>query len=199
MNRMIRNALRNNIGLRHQLEKNLLGDKGDVWEREFNKFLRQEECWVKKVVKKKAAETYPITVNYAMTLEQMIVAGKYDREHYAINSKNFVIKGEGKPELKPQLIHFNYDISSDVAEAKLDKLDLRPANLEELLAFGATYRDLQKKFPIVALRAETSIFGNRCVAGLDYINLSRRLHLYCRTGFWYAHCRFLALPKFSGA
>ncbi|QQG42610.1 MAG: hypothetical protein HYW15_00055 [Candidatus Giovannonibacteria bacterium] len=45
MNIMLRNALRKNIGLRHQLEKNLLGNEGDIWEQELKKFLRQEPCW----------------------------------------------------------------------------------------------------------------------------------------------------------
>ncbi|MEK7162238.1 MAG: hypothetical protein AAB730_00075, partial [Patescibacteria group bacterium] len=46
MNIMLRNALRKNIGLRHQLEKNLLGNDSDTWETELKKFLRQEPCWV---------------------------------------------------------------------------------------------------------------------------------------------------------
>jgi hypothetical protein len=45
---MLRSALRKNLGLRQQLEKNLLGDDGDVWERELKKFLRREPCWLPK-------------------------------------------------------------------------------------------------------------------------------------------------------
>ena len=48
MNSMLRNALRKNLGLRQQLEKNLLCEEGDVWEAELKKFLRRETCWAAK-------------------------------------------------------------------------------------------------------------------------------------------------------
>ncbi|MDP3727412.1 MAG: hypothetical protein Q8R35_02095 [bacterium] len=46
MNAMLRRALRRNVGLRHQLERNIIGDDGDRWEEELKKFLRREPCWV---------------------------------------------------------------------------------------------------------------------------------------------------------
>ncbi len=49
MDSMLRSALRASIGLRQQLEKNLLGDDGDTWEAELKKFLRREPCWAKGV------------------------------------------------------------------------------------------------------------------------------------------------------
>lgn len=55
MNIMLRNALRKNIGLRHQLEKNLLGEDGELWEGELKKFLRKETCWEPLQKKTKAA------------------------------------------------------------------------------------------------------------------------------------------------
>lgn len=42
---MLRHALHKYNGLRIQIDKNLLGDKGDIWETELKKFLRQEPCW----------------------------------------------------------------------------------------------------------------------------------------------------------
>ncbi|TAK57792.1 hypothetical protein EPO17_01015 [Patescibacteria group bacterium] len=62
MNSMLRNALRKNLGLRGQLEKNLLGDQGDVWEAELKKFLRKQTCWASKPKADKAkAKTAKIT------------------------------------------------------------------------------------------------------------------------------------------
>ena len=46
MDSILRSALRKNVGLRHQLEKNLLGEDGDIWEAELKKFLRKEPSWV---------------------------------------------------------------------------------------------------------------------------------------------------------
>lgn len=47
MNAMLRSALRKFRGLLRQLEVNMLGDEGEVWETELKKFLRKEPCWVK--------------------------------------------------------------------------------------------------------------------------------------------------------
>jgi hypothetical protein len=46
MNDMLRRALRESIGLRHQLEMNLFGRDSELWEGEFKKFLRHETCWI---------------------------------------------------------------------------------------------------------------------------------------------------------
>ncbi|PCI30239.1 hypothetical protein COB55_00460 [Candidatus Wolfebacteria bacterium] len=45
MDIMLRSALREHHGLRNQLDKNLIGNHGDEWEKEFKKFLRKEPCW----------------------------------------------------------------------------------------------------------------------------------------------------------
>ncbi|MEK9131629.1 MAG: hypothetical protein AAB447_01820 [Patescibacteria group bacterium] len=64
MNNMLRAALRKNLGLRQQLEKNLLGDKGNEWEAELKKFLRGEICWAPKpkVAKVKAGTLTDIPI-----------------------------------------------------------------------------------------------------------------------------------------
>ncbi len=46
---MLSDALRKYTGLRHQLDQNLLGEKGDEWEEELKKFLRKKPCWVEKL------------------------------------------------------------------------------------------------------------------------------------------------------
>lgn len=46
MDTMLRRALREYAGLRHQLDRNLLGNEGEVWQEQLKKFLRKEACWV---------------------------------------------------------------------------------------------------------------------------------------------------------
>ncbi len=46
MDIMLRDALRKYNGLRAQLDRNLLGDDGEEWERQLKKFLRKEPTWV---------------------------------------------------------------------------------------------------------------------------------------------------------
>lgn len=44
---MLSDALKQNAGLRHQLDKNLIGVNGPEWADELKKFLRKEVCWAK--------------------------------------------------------------------------------------------------------------------------------------------------------
>ena len=85
MNIMLRSALRKNLGLRQQLEKNLLGDDGDVWESELKKFLRKEKCWVKNPVRTKSAvaeweDFYLKTFNLKVDLSQVKIPERTEEQ-----------------------------------------------------------------------------------------------------------------------
>lgn len=84
---------------------------------------------------------------------------------------------------------------SEDAIAKLDKMGLRPGTVEELLAFGATFPDMQRKFPIVALGSSAELDGRRAVAYLFGGDSGRRLNLDCWGGAWVGRYRFLAFRK----
>jgi len=136
-----------------------------------------------------------ITVDYSLTLEQMIALGQYDWKNDDITAKNFPVNGEGKKEITVELVKYESGMSSEAILADLDKNGLRPATHEELLAFGAAFPELQRKFPIVALGSVASIFGDRRVAFLDRYDSERDLRLRWFDGGWYARCRFLAVRK----
>ena len=53
MENMLREALRKNRELRNQFENVLLGEDGEVWEKEAKKFLSKRPCWVKTEKEKK--------------------------------------------------------------------------------------------------------------------------------------------------
>jgi len=134
-----------------------------------------------------------ITVNYNLSLAEMISAGKYDWISDDINEDNFPVRGTGIIESVVELIHFNRNISSDDAEKELKKMKLRPANVEEILAFGAEYPETQRKFPIIALGSVASVSGNREVVYLGRLGAARDLRLLWRGHVWSARCRFLAV------
>ncbi len=136
-----------------------------------------------------------ISVNYGRSLDEMKKAGNYDWMNDDITAERFPIKGEGIKELVPELIHFNRSISSDNALAELDKMGLRPATIEELLAFGETFPEMQCKFPIIALGSVCRVVGNRRVPYLDEDASERNLDLLWFGGDWNADCRFLAVRK----
>jgi hypothetical protein len=134
-------------------------------------------------------------VDYAQTLDQMIEGGTYDWKSNNITAKLFPIVGEGEVDLKPYLIHFNCFIDSDDAEKELETMGKRPGKIEELLAFGKTYPEVQWKFPIVALGSVAEIDGDLRVAYLGRDGSKRELRLFWRSRGWRDLCRFLAFDK----
>ena len=87
----------------------------------------------------------------------------------------------------------------------MDEHDLWPAWIEELLAFGEEFPDVQRDFPIIA-------FGSSCVASdgyprAPYLANSNGFYRYLSlTSFltysslddspvWHESCRFLAVHK----
>lgn len=139
---------------------------------------------------------FPITVNYDVRLERMIEDGKYDWKNSDINSKNFPVEGKGTSAVNIELVHLNRNVTSDEAYAELDKQGLRPADLPELLAFGAKYPDKQREFPIVALGSVwRNSNGYRGVPCLHRGGSKRRLGLRWLENGWYAFYCFAAVRK----
>lgn len=136
-----------------------------------------------------------IIVDYSLSLEAMIALGKYDWKNVGITAERFPIKGNGKHERTAQLIHFNRIISTDDTEKELDKMGLRSGTIEELLAFGATFPEMQRRFSIIALGSVAGIRGNRNVAFLGRDGSERDLDLRWPVSGWHEDCRFLAFPK----
>ena len=140
--------------------------------------------------------TYPVTVDYTQTLEQMIAAGRYDKQNRDITQEHFPLQGSGQIEVELHLVHLNRDASTDSVLAELDRRGLRPATLAELLAFGAKHPNLQKEFPIIALGSVWRHWGgSRGVACLAGWGGERSLSLDWLGHDWGRCCRFLAVRK----
>lgn len=139
---------------------------------------------------------YPVTVDYGKTIEEMVSAGNYDRRNGSINSKNFPIKGKGKTSVNLEPVHLNKVVSSENVLAYLDENGMRPAVVEELLAFGATYPEIQREFPIICLGSSwVDSLGDRSVPCLDRYGSDRRLGLDWFDDGWGGCWRFLAVRK----
>lgn len=139
--------------------------------------------------------TYPVTVNYDLSLAGMIKAGWYDWVNSDITEKYFSMNSTGTKEVVTRLVHFNQYLSSDDVLRELDKRGLRPATIAELLAFGAKYPELQRQFPIVALGSIWQHLGLRFVPYLYGRGSERRLSLDWFEYGWYDGYRFLAVRK----
>jgi hypothetical protein len=141
-------------------------------------------------------EVFPVTVNYGLTVEKLVNAGKYDWSNSDINAKNFPSDRKDAAEVAIELVHFGRSMESDEVLEELDKQGLRPATLAELLAFGVKYPEKQREFPIVALGSVwRGRNGFRSVACLCGYTDARSLSLRWLGSLWSADFRFAAVRK----
>ena len=157
--------------------------------------------------RKSGHKVFPVTVDYTQTLAQMIAAGNYDSVDSGITDKHFPLPsiptglplstGSGqatKADLKLRLFYINRSINSNDTIAELKQKGLRPATLPELLAFGATYPEEQRKYPIVALGSVwRRWFGYRLVPCLYGNDVRRFLLLRYFFSAWLEDWRFAAV------
>ncbi|MBW4062124.1 hypothetical protein HJC99_06135 [Candidatus Saccharibacteria bacterium] len=147
------------------------------------------------LVGKPALNTYPLTIDYDRSLDAMIAAGRYDYASSNITVDNFPV-GMGERLVNAVLVQFDHDPSDDEVTRELERLNLRDASMAEGLAFGATYPEIQRQFPIVF---RGSVWagpdGSRSVGYLWGRPGNRRLNLGWRSSDWDADYRFLAVRK----
>ena len=99
-----------------------------------------------------STRAYSIDVDYRKSLSQMIDVGEFDWVNDKIVEENFPHDPErGEVGVTIELVDFNSIPDSKMILTRLSKRGLRPANLEELCAFGAKFPKVQNRFPIVAL------------------------------------------------
>ena len=104
-------------------------------------------------VKTQSLKAFEIEIE-ATNFQKLIANGQYERKDFDVNEDNFPIKNKTKRTAFIKLFKFDRDIfyRKDVIE-EMKKEDFRPAMIEELLALGASHKELQKTSPIVALGA----------------------------------------------
>ena len=145
---------------------------------------------------KKLAAAFRLTVNYDLSVEDMVKLGKYDWTNSDITSEHFPVTRQGKSEVEVELVHFDRVMSSNDVLRELDKQGYRPADLRELLDFGAAYPEEQRKYPIAALGSVWQLpNGRRRVADLVGSAGYRGLGLDWLEDDWNEFWRFLAVRK----
>lgn len=147
---------------------------------------------------KKFGEVFTLVVNYSRSLKDSIAAGRYDWVNSDITEEHFPVEADEK-ETKEQsftLYHFGKNMESDDVIAAMEKDGKRPATVRELLAFGEVNPELQRQFPIIALKSVWVVrLGNRRVACLGSDSVKRGLYLSWFDFGWSGDCRFLAVSK----
>ena len=139
---------------------------------------------------------YSVIIDYNLTTEQMVAAGKYGEIFDNINFKNFSVKGKGRIKRQLELLFYDKSMRADAILADMDASGFRPATIEELLAFGIKYPKLQRVFPIVALGSVYQCRnGEIGVVCLDNNRYKRTLQLTWVACDWDKHYRYLAVRK----
>ena len=145
------------------------------------------------------AGEYPLIVNYDLSHDDMIVAGHCRWKNPNITADRFPIKGKGKVEFESTLFNFGNSISANDVIAIIRSTDKEnpweEGKLEHLLAFGAAYPEVQRKFPIIALGSVGRVSGGLLVPYLDGGGAGRDLHVNWFDDAWNSHYRFLAVRK----
>jgi hypothetical protein len=202
-----RNRFGSELGLIHEVT--ILGRKVGA-DRAFWKTLSQDEEMFRRVVElvkgsvpmaKPRAESediFKVTVDYTKSLADMILSGKYDYVNGDITSEHFPFGAVSPEQVEIRLVHLGREATTDEVLAELDKMNLRPATLAELLALGAAHPDLQRKFWMVALGSRWSDPDGRVgVPLLDRVVFGRGLDLrwYVPVSWWVSVDRFVAVCK----
>lgn len=103
------------------------------------------------VIGLKPLTSFPITIDYDLSMESLIEQGKYDIKNKDVNSENFKNTKRGKTNLIIRLMRFNKKITLKKVFEEIDNQGFRPAESMELLAFGIKYPEEYKKRAVLAL------------------------------------------------
>ena len=137
------------LGVIYDLLEKSSGEARQEWLEELKKFLRKENCWTSFNQSKKTK--FPIFADYAKSIEELVLLGKYDSVGVGLTTKNFPTKRTGKAKMKVEFVPFDRSTFSLGAIEKIDKMGYRTLEVCELLTLGAKYPDIQREFPILAL------------------------------------------------
>ncbi|WP_142252685.1 hypothetical protein [Bradyrhizobium sp. UNPF46] len=144
-----------------------------------------------------------ITIDYGMSVDDMIDAGAYYSSAGYITAKRFPVQGEGVVQYQAKIFHFDRRISSEDAVAAIKADDRQnpwaPAKIEGLLAYGAKNTEEQRQYPIVGLGSVVKVRGDHSVPCLYRYDAERSLDLGLWNDSWDGFCRFLAVRKLSSA
>lgn len=144
----------------------------------------------------KRRASFPTSVNYELSVEDAIEAGKYQAVNTDITGKNFPSTRSGHADLEIVLVRFDHRMKSEDVLHELGREGLRAAELPELLAFGAEHPEEQRKFSVVGLGSMwKDRKGYRNVPCLYTASEGRYLDLHWWDDGWYSYSRFAALRK----
>lgn len=136
-------------------------------------------------------DAFPLVVDYGREFEAMVRAGHYDFVDERFHPENFLYARGSREYIIARAVPFEGIVFSEGVIYSLLRRKLAPATLPELLAFGASRPDEQRRHAVIALG---TIFDNTLVPYLGGGPGNRDLGLEHFHGGWLGEaCLFLAV------
>lgn len=157
-------------------------------------------------------ETYPLTVDYGMTVHEMFVAGNFSEgdEEHLFHGRSFLFwrrkpcfpsQGKGVVNLVGRLLHTSVDGPHNEILREHARLGLRPAVAAEILAFGAQHPAVQCRDDVTGIVAAGQLWWDSDTGMLSAhaVELGAFYEKRFLSLFWWNHVRgpkyrFLAFP-----
>lgn len=126
-------------------------------------------------------EIFWLTVDFQSSFEDWVASGGYGFRNEDIKSTSFPSLGTGVVKYEARLFSLRCDLCFEGVENALWSAEpsnpWTPARIEPMLAFGATFPDVQCEFTIVAPYTRTMVGKTSVMAVLDERRGMRRLQL----------------------
>lgn len=149
------------------------------------------------LVANKPVECYTISVDYYLSLEQMLKEAKLDKVHPDVVELKFPQIKHQVLKMEIQLHHFGCKLCTPDVLAELWDRKLQPATLPEILALAAAQPQLQNRFWIAGLGSSSEEKGRLRFPLLYGVEGERGLNLVSRDpdATWEGECRFAAVSE----
>ena len=125
-------------------------------------------------------------INYEIDIptnnfEELIRLGNYSKIDNKIIKENFVFPELTKNKVNLEIMDYNKSTTLKAMQEERQKLEsqgFRGANIYEILTFGIQYPEVQREFPILAMKAETNrVMGYKGILSLQQTNGERHLDI----------------------
>jgi hypothetical protein len=112
---------------------------------------------------------------------ELVIMGNYDRIHKKIHRRHFIKPGVPNTKVNLEIMNYNKPTTLKAMQEERQKLEsqgFRGANIYEILTFGIQYPEVQREFPILAMKAETNrVMGYKGILSLQQTNGERHLDI----------------------
>jgi hypothetical protein len=147
----------------------------------------------RRVLGLKPWSTFSVTINFGHSVEDAVIAGKYDDSHEAFTTENFPwVREANKVNAEIVLAKFEVGMYSHEITRRLMSQGLRPAILQELLALGEFHPSLQLRFRIAALGTTLQKNGGSSFTPMLYNDSGQRC-----LGFLLNGCEWNSTYRFA--